>query len=242
MRLALMMNKANYVIVFSGAGLSTDSGIPDFRSAGGIWRQIDPNLLSAAALRSDPARFFELFRRRMEVLEDKEPNPGHLAVAELSRLGVVRAVITQNIDGLHQKAGSKRVFEIHGNCHSACCLNCKLEYPYQLLKDQFIAGRQVPLSPCCQAVLRPNVVLFGDRMPPEFGLASQEAARSDLMLAIGTSLSVFPAAEIPLMARGFAVINQDSTGLDRHALLLLQAPLTSALTLLVESIKKLREK
>ena len=139
-----------------------------------------------------------------------------LALAALSRFGVLRAVVTQNIDGLHQQAGSRRVFEVHGNLAACHCMACKAEYPYTLLQEK-LAEAEVPLSPCCRAVLRPSVVLFGDRMAPDFAAAQQEAFRSDFALIVGTSLTVFPAAEIPLAVGRFAIINREATGLDRQA-------------------------
>lgn len=240
--LAEMLMTANYVIAFTGAGISTESGIPDFRSRnGGLWTRISPELLSAATLRADPELFYRHFRVMEQYLEDKEPNQGHRALADLSRLGILRGIVTQNIDGLHQKSGSRRVLEVHGNRRLCRCLACKAEYPYQLLGEQLAKGAAVPVSPCCTAVLRPNIVLFGDRMADDFTLARQEAFRSDLAVAVGTSLTVFPAAEIPLSAGRLVIINSEKTEFDHQAAMVVQGPAGPVLVRLVEKIRAKRQ-
>lgn len=240
-RLAELLAGANYAIAFTGAGISTESGIPDFRSSGGLWEKIDAEILSSRTLRADPALFYRHWREVETVLADKRPNPGHLALAELSRLGVLRAVVTQNIDGLHQQAGSRRVFEVHGNMAFCRCLACKGEHPYAVLAGQLAAGAAVPISPCCAAVLRPSVVLFGDRMAADFAAAQQEAFRSDFALVVGTSLTVFPAAEIPLAVGRFAIVNRDETALDRQAVLRIGGPIGETLTALAAEIAARRK-
>lgn len=238
--LARMLCAANYVMAFTGAGISTDSGIPDFRSKGeGLWERIDPELLSVTTLRSDPALFYRYYREMDRILADKQPNTGHLALVELSRLRIVRAIVTQNIDGLHQKAGSRRVFEVHGNLQGCRCMACRTEYPYQLLRDR-LREEEVPLSPCCRKILRPNVVLFGDNMAADFNAAREEARRSDFALVIGTSLTVYPAADIPLSVGRFAIINREETALDHHAVLRVSGPISDVLTELVQLVGKVR--
>lgn len=229
---------ANYAIAFTGAGISTESGIPDFRSPGaGLWEKIDPELLSARTLRTDPALFYRYWRELEKVVAGKLPNKGHAALAELSRLGALRAVVTQNIDGLHQQAGSKRVFEVHGNLTACRCLACKGEHPAAVLQEQLAVGAEIPLSPCCSAVLRPSVVLFGDRMAADFAAAQQEAYRSDFALVIGTSLTVWPAAEIPLAVGRFAIVNRDETALDDRAELRIAGPIGETLATVVEYVR-----
>jgi NAD-dependent deacetylase len=233
-----MLLGANYAIAFTGAGISTESGIPDFRSPGeGLWERIDPEMLSTRMLRADPAVFYRYWRQMEAVVAGKEPNRGHRALADLSRLGVLRAIVTQNIDGLHQAAGSKRVFEVHGNLATCRCLVCKAEHPAAVLRGQLAAGAEVPLSPCCRAVLRPGVVLFGDRMAPDFAAAQQEAWRSDFCLVVGTSLTVYPAAEIPQAVGRFAIVNREETGLDDRALVKIAAPIGETLAAVAEYIR-----
>lgn len=240
--LAEMLVNANYVLAFTGAGISTESGIPDFRSPGsGLWEKIDPELLSARTLRTDPALFYRYYRAMDEMLAGKEANAGHRALAELSRLGVVRAVVTQNIDGLHQQAGSRRVLEVHGNLAACRCLACKEEYPYGLLREQLAAGGAVPLSPCCRAVLRPSVVLFGDRLTADFAAAQEEAFRSDFALVVGTSLTVYPAAEIPLTVGRFAIINREPTAYDHESVLRISGPIGETLTALAAEVARHRK-
>lgn len=234
-----LLLKANYVIAFTGAGISTESGIPDFRSRGeGLWERVDPELLSARTLRTDPALFYRYWRELDKVVAGKQPNKGHEALAALSRLGALRAIVTQNIDGLHQQAGSKRVFEVHGNCTSCRCQQCKEEYPAALLRDQLAAGADVPLSPCCRAVLRPGVVLFGDRMADDFAAAQREAFRSDFCLVAGTSLTVWPAAEIPAAVGRFAIVNREPTPLDDRAELRIAEPIGATLAAVVAYIRE----
>lgn len=238
-RLADILVKTNYAIAFTGAGISTESGIPDFRSpASGLWEKIDPEMLSSRTLRTDPALFYRYWRELDKVVAGKKPNRGHLALADLSRLGVLRAVVTQNIDGLHQQAGSRRVFEVHGNLAACRCLACKGEYPYAVLEGQLAAGDEVPLSPCCRAVLRPSVVLFGDRMASDFAAAQQEAFRSDFALVIGTSLTVYPAAEIPQAVGRFAIINRDPTPQDHQAELAISGSTGEVMAALAAEIAK----
>jgi len=239
-QLARMLCEANYVLAFTGAGISTDSGIPDFRSKGeGLWERIDPEVLSISTLRTDPALFYRYYREMDNMLADKEPNRGHLALVELSRLGIIRAVVTQNIDGLHQRAGSKRVFEVHGNLQSCRCMACKTEYPYLLLRKK-LRKEELPLSPCCRKVLRPSVVLFGDKLAADFAAAREEARRSDFALVVGTSLTVYPAAEIPLAVGRFAIINREETAMDDHAALRISGPISQVLVTLVEQVRRRR--
>lgn len=240
--LAGMLLDSNYVIAFTGAGMSTESGIPDFRSKGkGLWEKVDPELLSVRTLRADPRLFYRYYRLLDSSVQGKTPNQGHRALAELSRLGVVRAVVTQNIDGLHQQAGSPRVFEVHGGVQHCRCMRCHKEYPYALLHDALVQDDEaVPTSPCCGAVLRPGVVLFGDMMSPDFTRAQQEAFRADFALVLGTSLTVYPAAEIPLEVGRFAIINREPTPFDGQAVLAIRGGIGETLAALAEEVRARR--
>ncbi|MCX7781418.1 MAG: NAD-dependent deacylase [Negativicutes bacterium] len=237
-QLAAILAKSNYVLAFTGAGMSTDSGIPDFRSADGLWNRMDPAILSAQGLRTDPAQFFHYYREIVKAVKGKEPNPGHYLVAELSKLRIVRSVVTQNIDGLHQRAGSRRVFEVHGNLQRCFCLKCKKEYPHALL-EELLEQSAIPLSGCCQAVLRPGVVLFGDKIAPDYTWAREEAFRADFALVIGTSLTVFPAAEIPLRVGRFAIINREKTDFDAQACLSIKGSVGEVLEELVATLRSM---
>jgi len=238
-KMAEYLINRNFVIALSGAGISTESGIPDFRSKGGLWDQIDPEILSARTLRNDPVLFFRHYQAILEFLKEKQPNRGHRAIARLSRLGIIKAVITQNIDGLHQKAGSKRVFEVHGSASACFCTACRRRYPADLLAGFLAQGDYLPRSPCCRAILRPAVVLFGDRMADDFAAACEEARRCDFLLVVGTSLTVYPAADIPGIVGDYAIVNRDPTALDATARFVVRDGAGDVLSRLADAVEKL---
>jgi NAD-dependent deacetylase len=220
-RLAEVIRSANSVVALTGAGISVPSGIPDFRSPGtGLWERVDPmEVAHIDAFHRDPERFWSFYTARFQTLADKEPNPAHTALARLEQAGILDAVITQNIDRLHRKAGSQLVIEVHGSIDSCSCLACGARYPLEE-----IGGRQ-ELDPAgvprcqCGRPLKPDVVLFGELLPVAAIEQAQElAASADLMLCIGTSLEVYPVAGLPeltLSAGGkIAIVTQGPTPLD----------------------------
>lgn len=210
-------------VALTGAGVSTESGIPDFRSAGGIWAQYDPyEVASIAAFHRDPARVWEFYALRLGVLEDARPNPAHDALAELERAGLLRAVITQNVDGLHQAAGSKDVIEVHGSIRDAVCLACGA-------REEDVR-RLLPLPRCasCGEVLKPAVVMFGELLPAAaIDRATELAQNAALLLVVGTSLEVWPVAGLPdeTLSHGgkVAIVNRDATRYDHRATLVIHA-------------------
>lgn len=211
-------------VVLTGAGVSVDSGVPDFRSAGGIWDEFDPDeYATAEALAFDPDKTWRFFASLFELLEGIRPNAAHFALAELEALGVVRAVVTQNIDGLHQAAGSRSVVEYHGG-PSLRCLGCGQHVPplgHEAL-ERARAGRAPRHG--CGGVIRPEVVLFGEEIPPQAMRQSIEAVQSShSLLVVGTSAQVWPAAGLPDLARqrGAPVveINLERTPISRNATL-----------------------
>ncbi|MCL6450144.1 MAG: NAD-dependent deacylase [Acetobacteraceae bacterium] len=222
---------ARAVVVFTGAGASTESGLPDFRSPQGLWRGFDPfQVASIWALRRDPGAFFAFYRERLSRLGGARPNAAHRALARLEALGRLRAVVTQNVDGLHQAAGSRRVIELHGNLRQASCLGCPRLFPISVLEYQLqrpSGPGELPACPACGGVLRPNVVLFGEPLP-EAALreAAREASGCDLFLVVGSSLQVWPAAGLPLQALAsgarLAIVNQEPTPLDGAACLVVR--------------------
>ena len=235
--LAALLTARNYVMAFTGAGISTDSGIPDFRgSEASLWHTMDPKLLSSAVLRGQPDQFFRFYKQILPLLKGKKPNAGHYALAELSKLRIIKSVVTQNIDGLHQQAGSKRVVEIHGSSDRCLCVRCSREYSHDVLEEQLRDG-PIPFSPCCGEILRPTIVLFGDKMTASFRLAQEEAFRADFALVIGTSLSVFPAAELPLSVGMFGIINGSETPFDDKAAIVIRGSSSETLAKLVSEIK-----
>jgi NAD-dependent deacetylase len=204
-------------VALTGAGVSTESGIPDFRSAGGIWAQHDPyEVASIEAFQSDPERVWEFYALRLRVLAAAAPNPAHLALAELEGRGLVQAVITQNVDGLHAAAGSRDVVEVHGSIASAVCLGCgrRQEHVAELLPLPRCAG--------CAAILKPGVVMFGELLPVEaIDRATALAQNAELLLVVGTSLEVWPVAGLPgeTVRHGgkLAIVNRDPTPSDARA-------------------------
>jgi NAD-dependent deacetylase len=215
-RLADLIMTRQPCVVLTGAGISTESGIPDFRSPTGIWAEVDPmEYASLRAFHADPEKVWSFYAKRIDMLTGAEPNEGHRAIAELERLGLVRAVITQNIDLLHTRAGSEDVVEVHGSIRTASCLECGRVSP--------LDESMLPVPRCeCGAVLKPDVVFFGELLPQAAIDRAYELARSAaLMLVVGSALEVFPVAELPLetvLAGGsLAIVNRGETPLDARA-------------------------
>ena len=221
--------QARRAVVFTGAGISTESGIPDFRSPGGIWTRMAP-IDFADFLASEEARR-ETWRRRFamdETFREARPNRGHRAVAELVRRGKVAAVITQNIDGLHQASGiaDDRVIELHGNSTYAHCLDCKARYELEALRIAFERDETAPVCDDCGGFVKTATISFGQAMPAEaMRRAEIETRAADLFIVAGSSLVVYPAAGFPELAKRngatLAIINREPTGLDPIADLVL---------------------
>jgi NAD-dependent protein deacetylase/lipoamidase len=211
-------------VALTGAGVSTESGIPDFRSADGIWAQYDPmEYASIEAFRRDPVKVWEFYGKRLGALLEAKPNAAHDALAELERRGLLSAVITQNIDRLHSLAGSADVVEVHGSIATSVCLRCgttsTLEAVLALLEDA-----PAPACPSCGAILKPNVVMFGELLPAVAIDRAFELARSArLLLVVGSTLEVYPVAGLPLETVGaggaVAIVNRGPTALDEVATL-----------------------
>src|SRR6185437_16540330 len=233
---ARMIDAADRVVVFTGAGISTESGIPDFRSPGGTWTKMKP-IDYSEFMRSDAARR-ETWRRRFEMettLRQARPNRGHAAVAELVRSGKASAVITQNIDGLHQDSGipDDRVIELHGNTTYAHCLECGSRYEIEALRVDFEQDQIVPHC-ACGGWVKTATISFGQAMPlEEMRRAERETLLADLFIAIGSSLVVYPAAGFPELAKrngaALVILNLQQTGLDEIADLVLNRPIGDTL-------------
>ncbi len=219
-----LLRKAKHAVVLTGAGISTPSGIPDFRSEGtGLWSHDEPlEVASLSTFRTHPERFYEWFRPLASSIFEAVPNRAHLALAELERQGRLHSVVTQNIDMLHRKAGSRNIIEMHGTLATLSCTRCfrKVEsLPY--LKP-FVEQGVTPRCPECGAVLKPDVILFGEQLPQKAWYDAQRASRScDLMIVAGSSLEVLPVAGLPMQAidRGahLLIVNNTSTYLDVRA-------------------------
>ncbi|HHT9107607.1 MAG TPA: SIR2 family NAD-dependent protein deacylase [Candidatus Wunengus sp. YC63] len=193
---ATLMVEQRQCVALTGAGVSAESGIPTFRSKGGLWEKYDPiEFASIEAFRKDPSKYWSLRGEFIKDYDRYQPNKAHLALAELEQMGIVRCVITQNIDGLHKKAGSKNVIEIHGNLMEIICLTCGKEYKAPNIPDG------MPPHCSCGGILKPNTVLFGEELPMDvFMKAQEESASCKIMLLIGTSAIVQPAASLPYLA------------------------------------------
>jgi NAD-dependent deacetylase len=205
-------------VALTGAGISTESGIPDFRSASGIWARFDPmEVATIDAFRRRPEAVWEFYAARLEVLDGARPNAGHLALAELERRGLLAAVVTQNVDKLHAQAGSREVVEVHGSVRRAVCLACGREEPGGAVLEQ-LRERAVPLCPECGAVLKPGVVMFGELLPEgELARAERLARDAELVLVVGSTLEVWPVAGLAERARRLAIVNRGPTAFDHRA-------------------------
>jgi NAD-dependent deacetylase len=235
--LAGLIRESEPCVVLTGAGVSTESGIPDFRSAEGIWAEVDPfEVASLRAFRADPRRVWGFYRERIQLLREAEPNAAHRAIAELERRGLVHAVITQNIDTLHSRAGSAEVVEVHGSIRSAQCLGCLWTEPADAVLAQ-LATSPTPTCPHCGEVLKPGVVLFGELLPPAaIERATQLARAARLVLVVGSSLEVWPVAGLPLEARSFAIVNRGPTALDAHAVMKIDAGAGETLSAVLDAL------
>jgi len=224
---AEMIIEAKKVVVFTGAGFSTESGVPDFRSPGGVWDRFDPSELNLPNfMRSEEVRekYWRMHKMMWETIRDAEPNAGHFAVNELREMGKLDCVVTQNTDGLHQKAGvpNEMVLEIHGTMQWVDCLDCRKRYPRAYAHDKMLAGEAIPRCDSCNGILKPATVAFGQAMPErETREAEARSADCDLFLAAGSSLVVYPAAQMPVIAKRsgarLVILNLTPTPHDGHA-------------------------
>jgi NAD-dependent deacetylase len=221
-KLAELIRRRQPCVVLTGAGVSTESGIPDFRSPSGLWAQFDPlEYGSIEAFRRDPLKVWNFYKPRVAMLTEAEPNPAHLALAELERLGFVEAVVTQNIDLLHERAGSRDVVEVHGSIRTATCPGCGERYRLERVLE-LLADADAPGCPACGAMLKPDVVFFGELLPVEaIDRAFELARRARLLLVVGSALEVHPVAGLPeetLAAGGkLAIVNHGPTPYDGRA-------------------------
>ena len=222
-RAAELLHDARHGLALTGAGVSAESGIPTFRGEGGLWTQYDPvKVASIDSFLADPEAYWRVSRERGRVALAARPNPGHVALAALEAAGHLVAVVTQNTDGLHQDAGSRHVLELHGSGRTVQCLTCGRTEPRSEVQARLDLEMPPRCKQCGGAVLKPTVVLFGEPMPVE---ATQEAfelaSRADVMLVAGTSLVVYPAADLPLLAlrsgARMIVVNAEPTPFDRLA-------------------------
>ena len=233
-----MIADAKSIVAFTGAGISTESGIPDFRSPGGIWTRYKP--IEFGDFLASPEARRESWRRKFaseETMRKATPNAGHRALARLVEEGRMIAVVTQNIDGLHQASGvpDERVIELHGNSTYAACLDCRRRYELDWVREIFAVGERLPHCTTCGGIVKTATISFGQAMPEaEMERARQVTLEADLFIVLGSSLVVYPAAGFPLLAKrngaALAIVNREPTELDSHADLVLNAEIGAVMS------------
>lgn len=210
------LKNSKYTVVLTGAGMSTESGLPDFRSSTGLWEEEDPaQIASTEALNRNVERFFEFYRQRVLGLQECKPHAGHELLAKWERDGLIQSIITQNIDGFHTEAGSRNIAELHGTLQKVHCQSCGKEY-----ENDTYANEQYECE--CGGKLRPSVVLFGEMLPEDaIEMAAEKSEKADLFIVLGSSLSVSPANQFPLIAKRngaeLVIVNLEPTELDIFA-------------------------
>lgn len=234
------------MVAFTGAGISTESGIPDFRSPGGVWSRFKPVYYDEfVASRDARARYWKMRMEAYREFASAQPNAGHSALAALEKAGILSGIITQNIDGLHQLAGSQKVIELHGTAHVVACIACGHEFAPDVVHARIEAGEEAPDCEDCGAPLKSKTISFGQQMPAEpmtqahqltLSTATKSGGTSGIFLAIGSSLLVQPAASFPQLAKEngakFIIINATETPLDRLADFIFREPIGQTLTAL----------
>ena len=244
-KVADLIINAKRIVVFTGAGVSTESGIPDFRSPGGIWDRFDPDDFTYQKFVNNP----ESRRKQWQMLREglltggAKSNPAHYAIAELDKLDKLDCVITQNVDNLHQKAGvpDDKVFELHGNMQWVKCLSCGRRYPFDQIKVRLDEGEEIPDCEVCHGILKPDIVLFGESLP---GAVLKEATfrsyECDLFIVIGSTLVIYPAAYMPIYATNagakLVIINLSSTPMDQQATVLIRAKAGETMSRVIQKV------
>ncbi len=248
-RAAELVFNSNRIVLFTGAGVSTESGIPDFRSPGGIWSRYDPDLFTLQRfLYDEDARkvhWKALLQDDFIPHTGVSPNAAHYAGAELEKMGKLDCVVTQNVDGLHEEAGNTPdlVFHLHGTLERAICLECRKTYPMDEIRGLMSRGVEIPECGICGGLLKPDAVFFGEALPEKvLSEAERRARECDLCIVIGSSLVVYPAALIPRYAvqsgAGLVIINRDSTDLDRQARVCIHEGAGDTMTRIMERVKE----
>ena len=239
-QIARYLSESRRAIAFTGAGISTESGIPDFRSPQGVWSKYQPVMFQEFLASADARRqYWRMKKEGYWEMRRAGPNAGHRALARLEAAGRLVAVITQNIDGLHQDAGSRRVLQLHGTNRSVICLKCEAQYDPDAIQARLEAGEEIPLCDRCGGLLKPATVSFGQQLPQSLlSEAFNLSMKTDLMLAIGSSLVVEPAASLPLQAKRngarLVIINGTETPLDSVADVVLREPIGESLAEVVQ--------
>ncbi|MDW7739554.1 MAG: NAD-dependent deacylase [Bacillota bacterium] len=236
-KVAELLLDSDYALALTGAGISTESGIPDFRSPGsGLWTMLDPEMFTIQGFKRNPGAFYRAGIPFFKMLEQAEPNEAHQVLAELENRGMIKGIITQNVDALHQKGGSKKVYEIHGTLSSASCMHCGRQVPIEEVAADVEEGLIPPLCVECGEVLKPDVVLFGEPLSPDYGKAMKEVEKADLILVIGSSMQVSPANQIPALCDNVVIINRTPTFHDSKARVVINDSVVTAMRLLLKEL------
>jgi NAD-dependent deacetylase len=245
---ARLVARANRIVVFTGAGVSTESGIPDFRGPDGLWSRYDPEDFTIERFLSDREvrkKHWQLLTGDEFIVADAKPNPAHYAIASLQDIGKLYGVVTQNVDGLHQKAGVQEglVFELHGDLSHARCLGCNCRYPIQAVKGWILAGVDEPQCPACRGMLKPDAVFFGEQLPFDVLMESERRSRGcDLCIVLGSTLVVYPAATMPLYAARagakLVIINMGPTAMDELAMVRIEGKAGEIMPAIVAKAKE----
>jgi len=239
-----LLKSSRYSIALSGAGISTPSGIPDFRSSNdGLWKRFNPNeVASLSAFRTKPEHFFGWFRPLAKLIFEAQPNPAHQALAELEKLGLIHSVITQNIDSLHQRSGSQNVIEVHGTLNTLTCGQCYQQTDVEGVRHTYLVEEKIPTCKACGGTLKPDVILFGEQMPlAPWQAAESEISKCDLLIVVGSSLEVNPVAKLPfdVIANDgkLIIINQQITYINPRADIVFREDAAEILPAIVEAIR-----
>ncbi len=245
-RVADLILNARKVVVFTGAGISTESGIPDFRSPGGIWERFDPEDFTYQKFISSPESRRKQWRMLKEggLTTQAKPNLAHYAIAELDKLGKLDCVITQNVDNLHQKGGvpGSKVFELHGNMQWTLCLGCGRRYPFEEIRVR-LESEEIPDCEACHGILKPDAVFFGEALPVDvLREATRRSSNCDLFVVIGSTLVVYPAASMPEYAVNsgakLVIINLSYTPMDHQAAVVIKAKAGEVMSKVVQRVKE----
>jgi NAD-dependent deacetylase len=243
---AELVKQANYIVVFTGAGISVESGIPDFRSPGGLWERYNPNEYATySAFLKHPEKYWTMHKELRDLVLTAQPNPAHKALAALEHeFGKLRAVITQNVDFLHSRAGNTKVLEIHGSIQTYRCLSCKMEFKFSEI-DTFLTHSDLPpRCPKCNGLIKPNTILFGESLSSNvLKDARDEIIKADLLIVIGSSLVVYPAASLPSIAvetgAKLLIVNFEPTNMDSYADVVIHAKAGELIPKILSGLKEI---
>ena len=233
---ANLIKQSHRTVTLTGAGISTHSGIPDFRSPGiGLWTHVSPlEVASLSAFRHDPEQFYKWFHPLAIQIFTAEPNPAHVALAKLQAGGYITTIITQNIDGLHSRAGAINVLEVHGTLNTLSCTNCYRQTPASEIMEEYINNCAIPHCQVCGSILKPDIILYDEQLPIKTWNKAEEASRNcELMLVTGTSLEVMPSAKLPIQAMDHGahliILNNSDTFMDVRADVVIRADVAEVL-------------